>query len=348
MSHPLFTQNKMHYIVKLLLLAILVSATACSGAQPTAAPASQLMAQDMAVEPEAEKMGEAPPEEPAIEAPAQPPLAATQVAAEADTSTQNTGLSPVSNRPNVYDRLIIKDANLELLVKSTDTAINRSLGIVAEYGGYVVSNRTWFQDEYKYATLTIGVPSENFEEMLRRLKDLAISVTNESVSGQDVTDEYVDLRSRLTNLEATADRIRTFLEQTQTVKESLEVSAQLSEIEAQIEQVKGRMAYLKERAAFSTITLQISPKLPDPPAPTPTPSPTPTPTPEPWSAGRTFNNATTVTNNAARSLFQTTVDLIIWVVIVILPFTLPIAVITWTVFWLARRLGGGQPLPPSS
>jgi len=65
----------------------------------------------------------------------------------------------VSNQPNVYNRLIIKNAEVALLVEDTDTAINRSLGIVTDYGGYVISNRTWFQDNYKYATLTIGVPA---------------------------------------------------------------------------------------------------------------------------------------------------------------------------------------------
>jgi len=52
-------------------------------------------------------------------------------------------------------------------------------------------------------------------------------VTNETASGQDVTDEFVDLKSRLTNLEATAARMREFLNQAKTVQESLEVNAKL-------------------------------------------------------------------------------------------------------------------------
>jgi hypothetical protein len=142
------------------------------------------------------------------------------------------------------------------------------------------------------------------------------------------------------------------LDQTKTVEESLQVSKQLAEIEAEIEQVKGRMAYLKDRAAFSTITLQISPQIPTPtpmPSPTPTATPTPTPTPEPWSAGRTFNNATTVTSSAGQTLFQVTVDLLIWIVVVILPFVLPVTVLLWFAIWLLRRLGAGEAVrPPSS
>jgi hypothetical protein len=232
----------------------------------------------------------------------------------------------------VSNRKIIKNAELELLVEDTDTTINRSLGIITEYSGYVISNRTWFKGDLKYATLAIGVPVENFEEMLRRLKDLAITVTNETASGQDVTDQFVDLESRLRNLEATAARVREFLDQAKDVKQSLEVNTQLTRIEGEVEQVKGQMAYLRDRAAFSTITLQISPQLS-------TPEPTPTPTPAPWSAGQTFNKATGVTGQVAQSLFQFTVDLVIWAVVVILPFALPFVGLVWLGTLLARRKG---------
>jgi hypothetical protein len=337
MSTKRFSQTKMHYIFIFLLAVVLLGATACGAAEPP--PALEPAGQEVVVD-EREVAAEEP-----MEAAADAPAAEQKVASEAESSASESSVNPVSDRPNVYNRLIIKNAEVELLVEDTDITINRSLGIVTEYSGYVVSNRTWIQGELKYATLTIGVPSEYFEEMLRRLKDLALSVTNETVSGQDVTDEFVDLKSRLTNLEATAARIRSFLEQAQDVEESLRVNAQLAEIEAEIEQVKGRMAFLKDRAAFSTITLQITPKVPE----SPTPTPTPTPTPEPWSAGRTFNNATTVTSSAARTIFQVTVDLAIWGVVVILPFILPIVALVWLGVWLVRRMGVGQTVrPPSS
>ncbi|MEW5956898.1 MAG: DUF4349 domain-containing protein [Chloroflexota bacterium] len=331
MNNNLSHQSRNRYWTALLLLLLALAISACAAAAP-ATPAV---------------MGEAPPQEMAAEvSPGEQEIVSNESKTEAEAASAPVeGSSPASDRPNVYNRLIIKNAEVELRVENTDTAINRSLGIVTDYGGYVISNRTWFQGELKYATLTIGVPAENFEEMLRRLKDLAISVTNETASGQDVTDEFVDLESRLRNLEATAARIRNFLDQAQTVEESLTVSAQLSAIEAEIEQVKGRMAYLRDRAAFSTITLQISPQ---PPQPEPTPAPTPTPTPEPWSVSRTFNDATGVTSRTAASLFQVAVDLAIWLVVVILPFTLPLVGLIWAGIWLVRRLGASETLRPPS
>ena len=341
MSKQMFTQTKIQYLFMVLLLIIFMAITACG-----AAPTPEAIVETGGVEKEIVVEEPVPVEESAMEEASQTGDTATQAPADSQE-----GISPVTDRPNVYNRLIIKNGEMELLVEDTDTAINRSMGIVTEYGGYVINNRTWFKDDFKYATLSIGVPSENFEQMLRRLKDLAVNVTNEAVAGQDVTDEYVDLKSRLTNLEATAARIRSFLEQAETVEESLTVSRQLSDIEAEIEQVKGRMAYLKDRAAFSTITLQIIPQIPTPtpmPSPTPTMTPTPTPTPVPWSPGQTFDDATQVTSNAASSLFRIGVELVIWLVVVILPFLLPIVAIIWFIAWLARKFGSAGTPPQAS
>ncbi len=340
-------QTKSFYLIVTLLLLVLLATTAC-GSSPALESVQPILEDPGMEEPAAEEQ--------------LPTEAAYGAQSEAETSAQeeiqatndNAAASAVSNdaaplteRPNVYNRLIIKNAELEMIVADTDSAINRTLGIVTEYRGYVVSNRTWFNDGLKYATVTLGVPAENFEQMMRRLKSLAVSVTNETVSGQDVTDEFVDLESRLRNMEATANRIRGFMDQTKSIEESLEVSAQLTEIEAEIEQLKGRMTYLKDRASFSTITLQFAPQiiLPTPSptlTPTPTPTPRPTATPIVWSASRTFNQATTVTTSTATGLFKFTIDLLIWLFIVILPFFVPLLLLAWLGFRIARRLGIGD------
>ena len=120
----------------------------------------------------------------------------------------DTGLASAGGtRPN---RLIIKDGSVRLLVVNTDVAIDRTTQVVEDVGGYIISSRVWYQEHYgenlKYATITIGVPVDEFERALRRLRELAVRVLDETASGQDVTDEYVDLESRLENLTATRDR----------------------------------------------------------------------------------------------------------------------------------------------
>ena len=173
-----------------------------------------------------------------------------------------------------------------------------SLQIVGDVRGYIVSSRVWYQDyfgtNYKYATLTIGVPEDQFENALRRPCGLAQRVLDENATGEDVTDQYVDLQSQLTNLEATRDRIKSFLDQATTVDEALRINQQLSDVEAQIEHIKGKMNYLSDRSAFSTITINLEPDLP-PVVTTPTPTSTPVPVHPlgPWDPCKTTQKAGT-------------------------------------------------------
>jgi hypothetical protein len=236
-------------------------------------------------------------------------------------------------------RMIIKNGELELLVKDTDVALDGVTVIASEYGGYIVSSHTWYEEGFKFATVRLGVPVTEFENMLRRLRGLALKVTSEVASGEDVTDQYVDLQSRLTNLKATQDRIREFLNRAQTVDEALKVNKQLSEVEGQIEEIQGQMNYMKDRAAFSTIDVQLNPERPTP-TPTPTSTPTPTPTPVAWRPGETFQDASDVLTSILKGL----VDLLIWVLVVLGPFLIPLLLLIWLIVWLRRRKT--RPAPP--
>lgn len=270
-----------------------------------------------------------------VEVPAELPAAAEEAAPAAEQPAAEVVGVKVDFQPSP-NRLIIKNAEVTLTVEDTDVAINRITQAVADHGGYIISSEIWFKDwdgePYKYATITYAVPVDRFEDSLSRLRGLAIKVENETATGQDVTDEYVDLESQLTNLKATRDRIREFLDQAQNVEEALKVNDQLKSVEAEIEQVQGRMNYLFDRAAYSTITVHLLPQLPEI-EPSPTPTPAPTPTPVPWKPGETVKDA----GSALISVSKGLIDLLIWIVVVIIPLLLPIALVVWLVWWLINR-----------
>jgi hypothetical protein len=232
--------------------------------------------------------------------------------------------------------MIIKNAEIKLLVEKTDTAIDRSLQVVGDVGGYIISSKVWYQDangeKYKYATISIGVPVDQFETAMRRLRGVALRILDENASGQDVTSEYVDLQSQLGNLEATRNRIRSFLDNAQSVEESLRINQELTTIEAQIEQVKGRMNFLSNRSAYSTITINLEPDIP-PVTPAPTPTPKPTATPEPWNPGKTVGHATA----AVTTIYQGLIELAIWFFVVVIPLMAPIMLAVWGIYKFSMR-----------
>jgi hypothetical protein len=228
------------------------------------------------------------------------------------------------------NRMIVKNADVRLMVKDTDVAIDRATQIVGDAGGYIVSSRVWYRDYYgsslKYASITIGVPVDEFERVLTRLRGLAVRVVDETASGDDVTDQYVDLQSQLTNLEATRERVKSFLDDAKTVDEALRINQELASLESQIEQIKGRMNYLSDRSAFSTITINLEPELPEIPAPEP----------QAWNPGAVLKEALKVLTAA----YQGIANFLIWVFVVILPIVLPPALILWAMWKLLNRKPG--------
>ncbi len=336
----------------LILFVLLATLLAACGSAATPAPKHEMAAATAAPATQA----------PAMEMPASDRSLAQQNAPEAKSAegAQSGGALPPISTAVAYEianaegdltvieranRMIVKNADIKLTVKDTDVAINRATQVIGDAGGYIISSRVWYQDYYgnnlKYAAITIGIPVSEFENVLIRLRGLAIKVVDETAAGNDVTDQYVDLQSQLTNLEATRDRIQEFLKDAKTVDEALRINQELANIEAQIEQIKGKMNYLNDRSAYSTITLNFEPEFPVlTPTPTMTPTPTATPrptaTPVPWTPGQTFHDATgTVT-----VLYQGIINMLIWVVVVVLPLVLPPALILWALWKLLNRKTG--------
>ena len=243
-------------------------------------------------------------------------------------------LPDVANAPRLaasVDRKIIKNAEVNVLVDDSDIAIDRLTQVVGDAGGYIVSSRVWYQthldgENYKYASITLGIPVDQFEVTMRRVRGLAIRVTDENASGEDVTDQFVDLQSRLSNLEATQARIQSFLEDAKSVDEALRINQELAAIESQIEEVKGRMNYLSDRSAFSTITITISPQLPEI-------EPAPVLEPKPWTPSETFKEATETLVKAYRGI----AEFAIWVIVAVLPILAPPVLVVWMIFKLIRR-----------
>jgi hypothetical protein len=219
----------------LFVLAAMLVLAACGGAAPAteaplpeasfvqeaAATEAPVMESPSFAEAPAAKDGENLPQDQAV---GQEQLAPMPTAAAYEVSNPSGDLT-VIERSN---RMIIKNADIRLTVKDTDIAIDRATQVIADGGGYIVSSRVWYQDYYgnslKYAAITIGVPVEEFERTLVKLRDLAVRVVDEVASGDDVTEQYVDLQSQLTNLEATRARIQEFLKDAKTVDEALRIN----------------------------------------------------------------------------------------------------------------------------
>lgn len=162
-----------------------------------------------------------------------------------------------SAEQNAQDRLIIKTGSLSLVVKDVPEALKAISAFATKNNGFVVHSEI---NEYNFAplgTITIRIPSEIFDKGVSEVKQLG-EVKNESVNGQDVTEEFVDLDSQLKNLRAAESQFLGIMQKAVKIEDVLAVQRELTNVRAQIEQIEGRMKYLKESARLSTLTISVS------------------------------------------------------------------------------------------
>ncbi len=187
-------------------------------------------------------------------APAPPPVAG---APNATSPFSASALAAASTRR------VIRTGELWLDADAPD-AIGASLANLAgTRGGFVVSsesNRSRDSDgaEVITATVVFRVPSEAFDEALAAAKALGKRVTNEKVTGQDVTEEYVDLEARIKAQHAVEEQYLSVLRQATSITDILAVQQKLGEVRTEIERAEGRRRFLENQTSLSTVTVHVA------------------------------------------------------------------------------------------
>lgn len=179
--------------------------------------------------------------------------------ADSGSTAGISGVDTVTPLPSTQRIIQSADYQVEVAQGEFNDKYSQISAIAAKYGGYVVSGDTRSSgDELKRGSITIRVASgnDNFTKAQADLEGLG-NVTSKKVSGQDVTEEYVDLQSRLRNAEAQETQMLELMKRAQTIEEILTVQSRLAEIQSQIEQIKGRMKYTESRTDFATITVDL-------------------------------------------------------------------------------------------
>ena len=155
------------------------------------------------------------------------------------------------------ERMIVRTAEMSLIVNDVSTVLDRIAGLAEDFDGYVVSSTMWKEDERLAGIIAIRVPAEDFDTVMGALRGLAVDVTHEDTSSKDVTEEYVDLSAKLRNLEATEEQLLRLMEKTEKVEDILNIQRELSRTTGEIERTKGRMQYLERTSDTSLIEVRL-------------------------------------------------------------------------------------------
>jgi len=181
-------------------------------------------------------------------------------AATAGVVSQESGGSGVE--ASAVERIVIQNADVAIVVSDVEARMRDIEVMSQQMGGFVVSSNLYQSYTNSYievpeAQVVIRVPAEKLEDALEKIKANVVEVRTETRSGQDVTAEYVDLKSRLANYEAAEKQLNDIMETASDTEDVVNIFNQLVYYREQIELVKGQMKYYEEAAALSAITITI-------------------------------------------------------------------------------------------
>ncbi len=181
---------------------------------------------------------------------------------EGDESVSNSYSEGELRTQETQNRLVIKNADLSIVVKEPGQTMDIISKLAEDLGGYVVTSNLYRIQldgglEVPQANITIRVPSEKLDQALAVIKADVDQILTENISGQDVTQEFTDLESRLRNLEKAEQQLTVIMEQAWETEDVLSVYNRLVEVQEQIELIKGQMKYYQQSAALSAISVNI-------------------------------------------------------------------------------------------
>jgi hypothetical protein len=197
---------------------------------------------------------------------AAPAASSTSRAAADKASTGGAGLAESSSAPADVTRLVIRNADLSLVVDSPNNGMSSIIKLAADLNGYVVTSRlfktrTSSGSEVPQANITVRIPAEKLDEALAKIKGLVRDpnkdILSDTITGKDVTADYVDLQSRLTNLQNTEAQLKKIQDSATKTEDVLQVFNQLTQIRQQIEQIKGQIKYYEESSSMSAISVSL-------------------------------------------------------------------------------------------
>jgi hypothetical protein len=152
-----------------------------------------------------------------------------------------------------FERMLIWRANLELEVPDLPAAIARATAIAEANGGYFEQKSEGVDHR---AHIRLRIPVANFKSAVGALEELG-SVTYRSVTGEDVTEQYIDIEARLKNRVALRDRLQLLLNKATDVKDILAIETELNRVQSDIDAMSGKMKALKGQVEYATVDLSM-------------------------------------------------------------------------------------------
>lgn len=180
------------------------------------------------------------------------------------TNSLKTSRNKFSNeikKAEKQDRKITYKATITIDINNYPKSRKLLEQLVEDAQGYLVhGSEEQNQKRLQTGTFTFRIPQKNFQTFINKLKTSSFDgeVRQVTITGEDVTEEMVDLDARLKAKKATESRLLDLMKQTTNHATLLQISQQLDQVQVEIEQIVGRKQYLQHRVDFSEVIITLT------------------------------------------------------------------------------------------
>ena len=175
------------------------------------------------------------------------------------TSLDQTQNSRIDTAPT--DRKIIRNADLSLETDAPEETQRQITAIAESNGGFVVESQQTSSDvratKRDIVSMSIRIPSEKFAGTLDQIRGTSERVIFETIKGDDVTEEFIDVEARLKAKKALEQQFVDIMKRASNVEDALNVQRELAEVRSEIEKIEGRKRFLENQASLSTIKIKL-------------------------------------------------------------------------------------------
>ena len=193
-----------------------------------------------------------------------------QMPAKAENVAYDKKADPSSPQPPPPPRIdqqieqkIIKEATLKFETDNLESSFSQIQKAVSASKARIINDSEGKDFATVFRNLTIKVPSQNFDRFINDVSKGVSYFEVKNISAEDVTEQYIDLTSRLKTKKKLEERYLEILKKANKVSEILEIEEQISTIREEIEAKEGQLKYLESRVSESTITIEFYKTIPE-------------------------------------------------------------------------------------
>ena len=167
-------------------------------------------------------------------------------------------------QPGHLPKQIVRTAEVTLVVKNVNDAMRSLRDQVLQQHGEISESKIWAISEHMHeGSLSVRVPAEQLDAVLKQLEGSATKVANERLTAVDVTRQYTDDNARMHSLKAEEQQYLAILKQAKNVQDVLDVTEKLTDVRTSIEQLQAQINTTEHDVAMASITISLTQTAPD-------------------------------------------------------------------------------------